>query len=318
MAGTPGVLTPRCSATRIHCKQLCGMDRHVIQAQRPPHPPTITTRRFGPQEFCPFCVRRTSDRTLAGGHVNGCTRRCRRRHKQCPPPERATPPLIRHERMAVAMPLAESTRHSAPRGQKKAGAGEGVRGEAHGQAPDEPPPQKRQGRHCGIGFELVLDTVVPELGRGLAQDRVQQRPLVVQRLLVEVFKVSSQDRVQLPRLEMLSACPRTEFSSDFWRSSWFSPLRCSSRFIPGKGFNSSPRSRCCSWRSSRSSFPGNSSSARAEKLVDERLAELLEQRHPEEWAVTTDPCGRTYFWHRRSRRRRGGSRRSRPLLSCSS
>ena len=41
-------LAPRCSATRIHCKQLCGMDRHFIQAQRQnhhhhppinPHPP---------------------------------------------------------------------------------------------------------------------------------------------------------------------------------------------------------------------------------------------------------------------------------------
>ena len=37
VAGTPGVVTPRCSATRIHCMLLCGMDRHVIQAQCPHH-----------------------------------------------------------------------------------------------------------------------------------------------------------------------------------------------------------------------------------------------------------------------------------------
>ena len=49
-------------------------------------------------------------------------------------------------------------------------------------------------------------------------------------------------------------------------------------------------------------FPGKSSPVEAEKLVDERLAEQLEQRHPKEWGVTTDPHGRTYFWHRRSRR----------------
>ena len=31
---------------------------------------------------------------LAGGLVvDGCTRRCRRRHRECPPPETATPPL---------------------------------------------------------------------------------------------------------------------------------------------------------------------------------------------------------------------------------
>ena len=40
VAGTAGSLTPRCSATRISCKQLYGMERHVIQAQRPhPTPP---------------------------------------------------------------------------------------------------------------------------------------------------------------------------------------------------------------------------------------------------------------------------------------
>ena len=37
VAGDARSLTPRRSATRISCKQLCGMERHVIQAQRPHH-----------------------------------------------------------------------------------------------------------------------------------------------------------------------------------------------------------------------------------------------------------------------------------------
>ena len=39
-AGTPGVLTPICSATRIRCILLWCMDTHVTQATRPYHHPT--------------------------------------------------------------------------------------------------------------------------------------------------------------------------------------------------------------------------------------------------------------------------------------
>ena len=59
--------------------------------------------------------------------------------------------------------------------------------------------------------------------------------------------------------------------------------------LPRTGFNSSSWS-CCSWCCSRS-FP-----------KEEFLSGGGEQRHPKEWAVTIDPYGRTYFWHRRSRR----------------
>ena len=37
VAETPGVLTPRCSATRNCCMRLCGMSRHVIKAHCPHH-----------------------------------------------------------------------------------------------------------------------------------------------------------------------------------------------------------------------------------------------------------------------------------------
>ena len=62
-----------------------------------------------------------------------------------------------YERLAVAMALAESTHHSAPRGQKKARAGERV--QVHGQVPDEPPPQEPGTQY----FELADDDSVPEL-----------------------------------------------------------------------------------------------------------------------------------------------------------
>ena len=73
------------------------------------------------------------------------------------------------------MALAENY---ALRRQKPAGAGEGARVELHGQAPDdaspermrparfqEPRPQGLLERHTEVGFELVLDPVVPQLGR---------------------------------------------------------------------------------------------------------------------------------------------------------
>ena len=45
---------------------------------------------------------------------------------------------LRHERLSVAMALAESTHHAALRGQKKARAGGGVRDALHGEVPGEP------------------------------------------------------------------------------------------------------------------------------------------------------------------------------------
>ena len=91
------------------------------------------------------------DRDQGGG--TGSARRRRDRRLRA---------YLRFALMSVAMAPAESTHHSAPRGQKKARAGEGVRVEVHGQVPEEP-----LRRHCGIGFELALGTAVPQLGREL-------------------------------------------------------------------------------------------------------------------------------------------------------
>ena len=113
--------------------------------------------------------------------------------------ERRLRSLLRHERMAVAMALAESTHHSAQR-QKTARAGGWERGELHGHGPEHPSfqaagaqyfsmdddeeapaaarpapveevqPPGRQERHCGSGFELVLDATVPQLGREVVEE----------------------------------------------------------------------------------------------------------------------------------------------------
>ena len=59
---------------------------------------------------------------------------CRRR-------ERRLRSWLKHERMTVAMALAESTHHTAPRGQRTARAREWVRDEVHGRVPEEPTPR---------------------------------------------------------------------------------------------------------------------------------------------------------------------------------
>ena len=127
--------------------------------------------------------------SVRAANESGAARRRQRRLRQ----------WLRHERLSVAMALAEFSHHSAPRGQKKARAGGGAREDVHGEAPDEAPPPEEpgtqyyglddndsvpelsggrpgpvldpgppvagMGRHTGEAFELVLDPVVPQLGR---------------------------------------------------------------------------------------------------------------------------------------------------------
>ena len=57
----------------------------------------------------------------------------------CPPPQSGA--ILRHERMAVAVALAESQHHSAQR-PKMARAKEEVRVELHGHDPERPPPSR--------------------------------------------------------------------------------------------------------------------------------------------------------------------------------
>ena len=55
--------------------------------------------------------------------------------------ERRLRQFLRHERLTVAMLLAESQHHAAPRGQSRARSGEWERGVLHGQVPEHPTPQ---------------------------------------------------------------------------------------------------------------------------------------------------------------------------------
>ena len=92
-------------------------------------------------------------RVGAGGGT-GCARRRR---------ERRLRSHLRHERMAVAMALAESTHHSA-QGQKTARAGEEARDALHGHVPEAPLPQGRVLRHVvGHLSVLALDVPVPQM-----------------------------------------------------------------------------------------------------------------------------------------------------------
>ena len=113
----------------------------------------------------------------------------------------------RHEQQTVAAALATFTHHSAPRGQRMAraggGGGGGPRIQVHGGVPGDASPQAAGavyfemdtgeddgsapaagrpapllevlpqgglGRHGGIGYELVLSTAVPQLGRDIVDN----------------------------------------------------------------------------------------------------------------------------------------------------
>ena len=95
------------------------------------------------------------------GRVTGAAKRRR---------ERRLRSMLRHERQTVAMELAAALHHSrdarsdvahgALRGQKTASSG--MRPEPLGEVSE---PQAGIRRHTGVGFELVLDSVVPQLAR---------------------------------------------------------------------------------------------------------------------------------------------------------
>ena len=94
------------------------------------------------------------DRDDAGGGTGSARRRRERRLRA----------YLRYARMSVAMALAESTHHSAPRGQKKARAGGEARDALHGDVPEAPLPQGRILRHV-VGHLPVpsLDVPVPQM-----------------------------------------------------------------------------------------------------------------------------------------------------------
>ena len=160
-----------------------GMDRHSREAHRSaPQPPQPPHRRFGPQEFCPLLRVTTSDRTLAGGHVNGCTRLWSRSKAA-----RAADPLVvatraGQRRRCSATALHHSSQRGGgvvrrPTGTEDSGNREEEVHEMFGAsrrqnrpppgtrpAPvQEPRPQEGIQRYTGVGFELVLDPVVPQM-----------------------------------------------------------------------------------------------------------------------------------------------------------
>ena len=93
------------------------------------------------------------DRDTAGG--TGSARRRRERRLRA---------YLRYARMSVAMALAESTHHSAPRGQKTARAGGEARVALHGHDPEAPLSQGRILRHV-VGHLPApsLDVPVPQM-----------------------------------------------------------------------------------------------------------------------------------------------------------
>ena len=143
-----------------------------------PSPPlsttTTTTSTQGSNRLCCFFGSLSFD--LNGwpmaerGDAGGGTGSGRRRR------ERRLRSMLRHERMAVAMALAESLHHGAQR-PEKARAGEVEEQDKHPAlrrekspplgkrpgVPEDPVPQGRVGQHCGVGFELVQALDVPVL-----------------------------------------------------------------------------------------------------------------------------------------------------------
>ena len=93
------------------------------------------------------------ERDTAGG--TGSARRRRERRLRA---------YLRYARMSVAMGLAESTHHSAPRGQKTARAGGEARVALHGHDPEAPLSQGRILRHV-VGHLPApsLDVPVPQM-----------------------------------------------------------------------------------------------------------------------------------------------------------
>ena len=97
-----------------------------------------------------------------GEHVTGSAKRRR---------ERRLRQWLRHERMTVAMALAESQHHAAARRQSMARAGGWVRDEVHGRVPGEPTPQEPGTQHF-----FLDDDSVQELGGSRPDRLVDVRP----------------------------------------------------------------------------------------------------------------------------------------------
>ena len=114
--------------------------------------------------------------------------------------ERRLRQFLRHERLTVAMLLAESQHHAAPRGQNKARSGEEARVALHGPVPEAPLPQGRVLRHF-VGHLPVpaLDVPVPQM--------VDQLPNVVQFLAAQLLVVA-EPVIEVPKILRHDVPPR--------------------------------------------------------------------------------------------------------------
>ena len=168
------------SMDKHYCQGIClhhHHHHHFTHNPTRPHPPlspppsphthTTTTRCLARSAFSRFVG---NVRTSAGPQreTQRCSRRCRRRHRQCAPleRERRLRSFLRHERMAVAMALADRVRTIPQKG--------GSRFEEHGQVPEEPPPQ------ATVLDRLKVGPSVPQWDANWTS---------------EVFKVHAQDKV---------------------------------------------------------------------------------------------------------------------------
>ena len=120
--------------------------------------------------------------------------------------ERRLRAYLRYARMSVAMALAESTHHSAPRCQKTARAGEEARVALHGHGPEAPLPQGRVLRHV-VGHLPApsLDVPVPQM--------------VDQLLDIEHFFAGRLSKCPRSCLSM-SLCARPCALRSWWNSWW--------------------------------------------------------------------------------------------------
>ena len=100
-------------------------------------------------------------------HVAGAAKRRR---------ERRLRQFLRHERLTVAILLAESQHHAAPRGQSRSG---GWERDVHGQVPEHPTPQVACTQHFAMDVDEVPATGSrPDRLAGVRpQERVQQHPV---------------------------------------------------------------------------------------------------------------------------------------------
>ena len=157
----------------------------------------------------------------AGGGTGSARRRRERRLRS----------MLRHERMSVAMALAESTHHSAPRGQKTARAGGEARDALHGHVPEAPLPQGRIVRHV-VGHLPApsLDVPVPQM--------VDQLPDIE-----HFFAALSPDLeqvIEVPKILPLDVPMRAACALRSWWNSWWKCRRpCLSLRYSGL-WNSSP------------------------------------------------------------------------------